>query len=45
MRVSAVSDPAVTDRRDADYLVVVGELIDDAIRAYMQQAEALQPAP
>src|SRR5205807_2477367 len=42
--VRAVGDRAVTDRRDADCLVVVGELIDDAVGAYPQGAQAVQPA-
>lgn len=42
--VSAIGERAVTDRRDADCLIVVCELIDDPIRAYAQRAQALQPA-
>ena len=34
----------MTDRGDADGLIVVCELIDDAVRAYTQRAQAVQPA-
>lgn len=34
----------MTDCHDADCLVVVSELIDDAIRPHTQRAEAPQPA-
>lgn len=34
----------MADRGDSDGLVVVCELVDDAIRAHAQRAEAVEPA-
>src|SRR5579875_1921009 len=35
----------MADRRDTNRLLVVGDLVDDAIGADAQRAEAVQPAP
>jgi hypothetical protein len=43
--VSPVRDRPVADRQHADCLVVVCELVDDAIPARAQRAEATQPPP
>jgi hypothetical protein len=43
--VGAVGDGSVADRGDADGVLSVSELIDDAIRADAERAEAFEPPP